>query len=147
MTEPGPEDLVGAWATTPARYGTDGCTCQPFTARTNPPRYLQAGEPVDQTTSWQQDRGCPHHGAKADQGDGDPRQAAYDAVYTHIRSLGDYLPPDRVHRNAIIWRAVESALKAAGVPELQPAGIDSGPSVAECAEADRRWFDPEREQP
>ena len=36
---------------------------------------------------------------------GDP---AHDAVYAYIRDLGDYLPPDPVHRNAIIWRSVEA---------------------------------------
>jgi hypothetical protein len=45
----------------------------------------------------------------------DPRQPAYDAVYEYIRGLGDYLPPDRVHRNAIIWRAVQRALDATHV--------------------------------
>ncbi|WP_406145086.1 hypothetical protein [Streptomyces anulatus] len=45
----------------------------------------------------------------------DPRQPAYDAVYETIRSLGDYLPPDTVHRNAIIWRAVHAALDATPV--------------------------------
>ena len=42
----------------------------------------------------------------------DPRQAAYDAVYEYIRNLGQYLPPDPVHRNAIIWKAVHAALGA-----------------------------------
>lgn len=45
-----------------------------------------------------------------------PRQAAYDAVYDLIRLLGPKLPPDPVHRNAMIWRAVNLALDAAGVP-------------------------------
>jgi hypothetical protein len=45
----------------------------------------------------------------------DPRQPAYDAVYEYIRGLGDYLPPDTVHRNAIIWRAVNAALDATPV--------------------------------
>ncbi|MCI3246284.1 hypothetical protein [Streptomyces spinosisporus] len=45
----------------------------------------------------------------------DPCQPAYDAVYEYIRALGDYLPPDRVHRNAIIWRAVHAALAATPV--------------------------------
>lgn len=45
----------------------------------------------------------------------DPRQAAYDAVYEYIRRLGDYLPPDPVHRNAIIWRAIHAALNATPV--------------------------------
>lgn len=42
----------------------------------------------------------------------DPRQSAYDAVYEYVRGLGPYLPPDPVHRNAIIWRAVHTALGA-----------------------------------
>ncbi|MFD6656933.1 hypothetical protein ACFWEB_17535 [Streptomyces parvus] len=45
----------------------------------------------------------------------DPRQPAYDAVYESIRSLGEYLPPDAAHRNAIIWRAVQAALDATPV--------------------------------
>jgi hypothetical protein len=69
----------------------------------------------------------------------DPRQDAYDAVYARIRELGDYMPPDRVHRNAIIWRAVQAALDAANVPPLQPPVHNAGPSVAECAQADRLW--------
>lgn len=45
----------------------------------------------------------------------DPRQPAYDAVYEYIRRLGPYLPPDPVHRNAVIWRAVHAALGATPV--------------------------------
>jgi hypothetical protein len=45
----------------------------------------------------------------------DPRQPAYDAVYEYIRRLGDYLPPDTRHRNAVIWRAVHAALGATPV--------------------------------
>ncbi|MFE2563053.1 hypothetical protein [Streptomyces mirabilis] len=45
----------------------------------------------------------------------DPRQPAYDAVYEYIRALGDYLPTDRLHRNAVIWRAVHAALDATPV--------------------------------
>ncbi|MGW7726184.1 hypothetical protein ACWGJ6_22980 [Streptomyces canus] len=45
----------------------------------------------------------------------DPRQPAYDAVYEYIRKLGGYLPPDVVHRNATIWRAVNAALGATPV--------------------------------
>ncbi|MFC8332787.1 hypothetical protein [Streptomyces olivaceus] len=44
------------------------------------------------------------------------RQAAYDAVYALIRQLGDYVPPDRVYRNAVMWRAVTAALDAANIP-------------------------------
>jgi hypothetical protein len=39
-----------------------------------------------------------------------PREPAYDAVYAYIRELGDHMPPDPVHRNAIIWQAVNAAL-------------------------------------
>ena len=45
----------------------------------------------------------------------DPRQPAYDAVYAHIRKLGDQMPPDPVHRNAMIWNAVHAALGATPV--------------------------------
>ncbi|MCX5253653.1 hypothetical protein OOK27_05620 [Streptomyces canus] len=45
----------------------------------------------------------------------DPRQPAFDAVYEYIRELGAYLPPDPVHRNAVIWRAVNAALGATPV--------------------------------
>lgn len=43
------------------------------------------------------------------------RQAAYDAVYELLALLGPKLPPDPTHRNAMIWRAVNTALDAAGV--------------------------------
>lgn len=39
-------------------------------------------------------------------------QSPYDAVYAYLRGIGDYLPPDPVHRNAMIWRAVTAALDA-----------------------------------
>lgn len=45
----------------------------------------------------------------------DPRQPAFDAVYDYTRALGDYLPSDTAHRNAIIWRAVNVALDASPV--------------------------------
>jgi hypothetical protein len=60
------------------------------------------------------------------------RQPAYEAVFTYIRALGQYLPPDPAHRNAIIWSAVHAALNAVEPP-------DSGPTVAECRDHDRRW--------
>lgn len=47
------------------------------------------------------------------------RQPAYDAVYAYIRRLGDHLPPDPVHRNAIIWRGVNAALDAI-TPAAEP---------------------------
>lgn len=45
----------------------------------------------------------------------DPRQPAYDAVYAHIQALGDHMPPDPVHRNAMIWHVVHAALNATPV--------------------------------
>ncbi|WP_145503123.1 hypothetical protein [Streptomyces sp. CFMR 7] len=59
--------------------------------------------------------GAPEPQSDAAQVRPDPRQPAYDAVYENIRSLGEYLPPDTVHRNAIIWRAVQAALDATPV--------------------------------
>ncbi|QPL14116.1 hypothetical protein QEH48_gp087 [Streptomyces phage TurkishDelight] len=56
------------------------------------------------------------------------RQAAYDAVYDVIGSLGQSLPSDTVHRNAAIWRAVNAALDAAGVQvRANPAEPDPAP--------------------
>ncbi|MEU6674797.1 hypothetical protein [Streptomyces sp. NPDC046925] len=43
----------------------------------------------------------------------DPRQPAYDAVYTYIRS-SNRVPGDVVTRNAMIWQAVTAALDALG---------------------------------
>ncbi|MFD4210563.1 hypothetical protein ACFWRG_31810, partial [Micromonospora tulbaghiae] len=59
--------------------------------------------------------GAPEPQSDAAQVRPDPRQPAYDAVYENIRSLGEYLPPDTAHRNAIIWRAVQAALDATPV--------------------------------
>lgn len=86
----------------------------------------------------------------------DPRQAAYGAVYEYIRELGDYMPPTVAHRNAVAWRAVHAALDATHVGrcisshcvegdhilDLDPPTRNDGPSVAECAAADRaHWAD------
>ncbi|MFI9598888.1 hypothetical protein ACIHCX_03235 [Streptomyces sp. NPDC052043] len=49
----------------------------------------------------------------------DPRMPAYDAVYAYVRRLGDRMPADPVHRNAIIWRAVSAALDAMPPPYRQ----------------------------
>ena len=120
MTEPGPEDLVGAWAATPARYGTDGCTCQPFTARTDPPRYLQADEPVDRTTSWQQDGDCMHHGAKARQaGDSGPlRQRIAEALAGHAGSKAFLADGHEWEHARSAWYAHADAVLAELKPEL-----------------------------
>ncbi|MFM9594141.1 hypothetical protein ACKI16_23680 [Streptomyces scabiei] len=57
------------------------------------------------------------------------RQAAYDAAYDVIGSLGQSLPSDTVHRNAAIWRAVNAALDAAGVQaRANPAEPDPAPA-------------------
>lgn len=51
----------------------------------------------------------------------DPRQAAYDAVFTYIHSQPrDFMPATVVDRNAMIWRAVHAALDAIGVPNTDP---------------------------
>ncbi|KPC89904.1 hypothetical protein ADL27_38475 [Streptomyces sp. NRRL F-6602] len=39
-------------------------------------------------------------------------QLSYEAVFSYIRRLGDVMPNDTVHRNALIWRGVEAALGA-----------------------------------
>lgn len=92
MTEP-PEDLTGAWMPDPPI----GCM-------------LPAAPTPDQ--------GGPSAPPGGPEGR-DARQAAYDAVYAYIGALGDAMPPDPVHRNAIIWRAVTAALDATGDPYRQ----------------------------
>ena len=62
----------------------------------------------------------------------DPRQPAYDAVYEYLRGLGPYLPPDPVHRNAIVWRAVHAALGATSVGRCVS---------SHCVEGDHMVFD------
>lgn len=160
----GPDDLVGAWATAPARYGADGCTCQPFTARTNPPRYLQAGDVVDQTTSWQQDGGCPHHGEQAERDYETPAAADFDrdpAALAWARSkVQSYI--DQLARWEQEAKDREATLKMLGLgaarvlalrhflgggctigafderrPQLD--WLHDGPSVREAAADDRRW--------
>jgi len=50
-------------------------------------------------------------------GPGDPRQPAYDAVFAYIRQQPrDFLPTTIVGRNAMIWDAVHAALDAIGIP-------------------------------
>lgn len=49
-------------ATDEADYGTDDCTCIPFTRQTNPPRILnQPTDTVDMISGWQRGADCPHH--------------------------------------------------------------------------------------
>jgi hypothetical protein len=72
------------------------------------------------------------------------RQAAYDAVYDLIHDLGPVLPPDPAHRNAAIWRAVNAALDAAGLPvtadpadprgDTVPPTVDMVPTAGDTAE-------------
>ncbi|GLP64272.1 hypothetical protein TUSST3_08920 [Streptomyces sp. TUS-ST3] len=134
---PGPEDLVGAWAATPARYGTDGCTCQPFTARTDPPKFLQPGEAVDQTTSWQQDRGCPHHGEQAERGETPAASSwtqlearAFNAILPTLRQAGEWLPLSarRAVANAVLDTVREH--------------LDIGDAEAWCKTCRRVWDGP-----
>lgn len=50
----------------------------------------------------------------------DPRQAAYDAVFAHLRKQPvDFMPATVVDRNAMIWHAVHAALDAVGVPKKE----------------------------
>lgn len=67
------------------------------------------------TASAPSEEGAPEPSRDSVQVHPDPRQPAYDAVYENIRSLGEYLPPDTAHRNAIIWRAVQAALESTPV--------------------------------
>ena len=46
------------------------------------------------------------------------RPAAYDATWARIRDLGTHMPAETLHRNAMIWRAVNGALDAASTPTL-----------------------------
>ena len=46
------------------------------------------------------------------------RNAAHNATWARIRDLGTHMPADTLHRNAMIWRAVNGALDAAGTPTL-----------------------------
>ena len=85
----------------------------------------------------------------------DPRQPAYDAVFAYIRDLGQYLPPDPVHRNAIIWRAVHAALDATPVGRcvsshcvegdhiliIDGPPAHNGPTVREAAADDRAYWE------
>ncbi|MCF3960315.1 hypothetical protein [Streptomyces fuscigenes] len=57
------------------------------------------------------------------------RQAAYDTAHELIRQLGPDLPPDTVHRNADIWRAVTAALDAAGVSSAANPDAPPGATV------------------
>jgi hypothetical protein len=53
-------------------------------------------------------------------------QPTYDAVYARIREMGDAMPPDVVHRNAMIWRAVEAALAALDLAGREAAAREEG---------------------
>lgn len=49
-----------------AQFGSDGCTCVPFTRQTNPPRYLnRPTDTVDMISGWERGRDCPHHAPAA----------------------------------------------------------------------------------
>ncbi|MEU1088984.1 hypothetical protein ABZ401_19475 [Streptomyces sp. NPDC005892] len=65
----------------------------------------------------------------------DPRQPAHDAVFEYIRSLGEYLPPDRVHRNAVIWRAVQAALDATPVGRCVSSHCVEGDDIIDLGDA------------
>ncbi|MFJ6559929.1 hypothetical protein ACIQMV_08610 [Streptomyces sp. NPDC091412] len=65
----------------------------------------------------------------------DPRQPAYDAVFAYLRRLGDRMPADPNHRNAIIWRAVHEALDATPVGRCVSSHCIEGDHVLEVKEA------------
>ncbi|MFD3638187.1 helix-turn-helix domain-containing protein [Streptomyces griseus] len=65
----------------------------------------------------------------------DPRQPAYDAVYENIRSLGEYLPPDTAHRNALIWRAVQAALDVTPVGRCMSSHCVDGDHIIDLGDA------------
>jgi len=45
------------------QFGTDDCTCIPFTRQETPPRYLnRPTDTVDMISGWERGRDCPHHG-------------------------------------------------------------------------------------
>ncbi|MET8978530.1 hypothetical protein ABZX85_23220 [Streptomyces sp. NPDC004539] len=67
-----------------------------------------------------------------------PRQPAYDAVFAFIRGLGDALPAEPVHRNAMIWRAVHAGLDAM-TAQTPPA--DRATLRDRIAEALMQWAD------
>jgi hypothetical protein len=80
----------------------------------------------------------------------DPRQPAYDAVYEYIRGLGPYLPPDPVHRNAIIWRAVHETLGATPVgrcisshcvegDHILPSNVEETRAPNQCPSCGHGW--------
>lgn len=64
----------------------------------------------------------------------DPRQPAYDAVYEYIRGLGEYMPRDTVHRNAVIWRAVNAALAATPVGRCVSSHCVEGDHILDLGE-------------
>lgn len=44
------------------QFGTEDCTCIPFTRQTDPPRYLnRPTDTVDMISGWERGRDCPHH--------------------------------------------------------------------------------------
>ncbi|MGW9410253.1 hypothetical protein [Streptomyces diastaticus] len=73
------------------------------------------------------------------------RQAAYEAVYNHIRRLGPGLPSDTAQRNASIWRAVHAALDAAGVPALANPAEPRTTAEGQPVPAGRRPVPPARD--
>ncbi|MFJ9633814.1 hypothetical protein ACIRU8_39580 [Streptomyces sp. NPDC101175] len=64
----------------------------------------------------------------------DPRQPAYDAAFEYMRALGAYLPPDTVHRNAVIWRAVQAALGATPIGRCVSSHCVEGDHILDLGE-------------
>ncbi|MBH0242441.1 hypothetical protein I3W98_05985 [Streptomyces cavourensis] len=87
------------------------------------------------TASAPSEEGSPEPSRDTAQVRPDPRQPAYDAVYENIRSLGEYLPPNTAHRNAIIWRAVQAALDATPVGRCMSSHCVEGDHIIDLGDA------------
>ena len=151
--------------TDPAQFGSDGCTCRPFT--TDPPRFLdQPGDSVDRDASWQRGTDCPRHAAEAER-DEDAQEGDLaeenSASWSHLvidRGRDLLIPWDNcdglvagsvwIHRSDVpsLIRQLTEAIgsdaatigggQTATEAATRPAR-DAGPTVREAAANDRRW--------
>lgn len=119
--------------TTPAQFGSDGCTCRPFTRQTDPPRFLRPGDSVDMISGWQRAADCAHHAPEAER-DEDAQAPpgwtqlearAFNAVLPALRQAGEWLPLSA-------RRAVAKAVLA----ELKPELDDLAQRIREAASVD-----------
>lgn len=75
-----------------APFGTDDCTCIPFTRQNGETRYCQPGDTVDTIAGWERGTDCPHHRDQPAT-DLDRERAAHEEHRRSLASLYD-LPPD-----------------------------------------------------